>query len=192
MVADDHTKWNERYRTEGRGTQEPAPFLLSLAGLLPARGRALDVAGGTGRNSLWLARRGLDVTLVDISDVALALARNAAESWGLSLRTECLDLETGPFPPGPWDVILCIHFLSRRLYESASGLLAKAGLLIIEQPTRSNLRRHSRPSARYVLEDGELPRLVPDLEVLQCEEGWFDGGQHTARLVARRSHTGAQ
>lgn len=50
----DREKWNARYREEGPPSP-PSPFLVGLDDLLPRRGRALDVAGGTGRHALWLA-----------------------------------------------------------------------------------------------------------------------------------------
>jgi ubiquinone/menaquinone biosynthesis C-methylase UbiE len=64
--------------------------LTGLDDLLPRRGRALDVAGGTGRHALWLARRGLDTTLADVPQVALEKAAAAAseEGWVESGRHE--------------------------------------------------------------------------------------------------------
>ncbi|HEX9052362.1 MAG TPA: methyltransferase domain-containing protein, partial [Anaeromyxobacter sp.] len=81
MGEGDRERWNARYAEEAE-TPAPSPFLLSLDDVLPRRGRALDVAGGSGRNALWLARRGLDVTLADVSDVALARAARAARDAG--------------------------------------------------------------------------------------------------------------
>jgi hypothetical protein len=57
-------------------------------------------------------------------------------------------------------------------------------------PTRSNLERHTRPDPRHLLEDGELPGLVPGLEIVRYEEGWTEQGRHEARLVARGLHAG--
>src|SRR3954454_18883108 len=114
--ADRHT-WDARYRSGASQSQEPSGFLVALDDLLPCRGRALDVAGGTGRNALWLARRGLDVTLADISEVALGLASDRAIAAGVPLRTVAIDLEAEPLPPGPWELILCVNFLWRPLFK---------------------------------------------------------------------------
>jgi len=189
MAEDDRERWNTRYAGKAERTPH-SPYLDSLDDLLPRRGRALDVAGGAGRNSLWLARRGLEVTLADVSDVALAQAAAAAGAEGLRLSTLRLDLEASPLPAGPWDLVLCTYFLHRPLLAALPAVLAPGGLLLFAHATRSNLLKHPRPGPAHLLDDGELPelvsRLVPALEVLRAEEGWLEGGRHEARVVARR------
>ena len=185
MSDADRERWNARYLEQATRPQHSA-FLDGLDDLLPRRGLALDLAGGAGRNALWLARRGLEVTLVDVSDVALGQAEAAAAAEGLRLSTLRLDLEAGPVPPGPWDLLLCTYFLDRRLMAGFAELLAPGGLLVFAHATRTNLERHPRPGPGHLLEDGELATLLPGLERLWCQEGWLEGGRHEARLVARR------
>lgn len=185
MSRADRTRWNTRYRAQEEPLP-PSPFLESLDPVLPRRGRALDVAGGSGRHALWLARRGLEVTLADVSDVALDHARRAAEAAGLALATLRVDLEEEPLPPGPWDLIVCTYFLHRPIFAAFPAALAPGGLLVFAHATRSNLQRHPRPGPRHVLEDGELPGLLGPLEVLRSEEGWLESGRHEARVLARR------
>ncbi|HET8541064.1 MAG TPA: methyltransferase domain-containing protein [Anaeromyxobacter sp.] len=186
MAEGDRERWNVRYSEEVE-IPEPSPFLVSLDGVLPRRGRALDLAGGSGRNAIWLARRGLDVTLADVSDVALARAARAAAAAGVGLATVQVDLEAAAPPAGPWDLLVCTYFLHRPLLAALPALLAPGGLLVVAHATRTNLTRHARPGPDHVLEDGELPALVRGVEVLLGEEGWLEGGRHEARLVARRS-----
>ncbi len=184
MSEEDRRKWNTRYREQG-ARLEPSGFLRSVAEQLPSTGRALDVAGGAGHDALWLARRGLDVTLVDVSDVALDRAAEAARESGVALRVQRLDLEVEPLPRGPFEVVLCLNYLWRPLFAAFPEVLAPGGLLVFAQPTRSNLQRNPHPSARFLLEDGELPRLLQDLEVVSYTEAWTGEGRHEARLVAR-------
>jgi tellurite methyltransferase len=191
MANADRDRWNARYRDEPP-PEEPSAFVVGLATLLPARGRALDVAGGAGRHALWLAARGLEVTLADVSDVALALAAERARRAGVPLTTVHADLEAGPLPAGPWDVVLCAYFLHRPLLAVLPAALAPGGLLAVAHATRTNLLRHPRPGPLHVLEDGELPSLVAGLEVLSYEEGWLESGRHEARLVARRPVYGVE
>jgi len=188
----DRDKWDARYRDRG-GPVGPAAFVAGLADLLPGRGRALDLAGGAGRHAVWLAERGLDVTLVDVSPEAVALAGARAAEAGVALTCRALDLDdveagAAPFPPGPWDLILDFHLLWRPVLRFAAEHLAPGGLLAVSQPTRRNLERHASPSARYLLEEGELAGLVAasGLEVVRLREGWSAEGRHEAELVARR------
>ena len=152
---------------------------------LPTKGRALDVAGGAGRNALWLARRGLDVTLVDWAEEGILRAEREAKRRGLTISATLVDLETAPLPGGPWDVILCISYLQRDLFEVFPQLLAPAGLLVVQIATVRNLERNDRPPRPFLLSVGEAPQLVEHLEILSYIERWSEDDQHEARLVAR-------
>jgi tellurite methyltransferase len=184
VASGDRERWNERHAREPAG--EPSRFVTGLEAVLPRRGRAIDVGGGTGRHALWLARRGLEVTLADVSDVALGMAASAARGEGLPFTAIEVDLETVPLPAGPWDVIVCTYFLHRPLFDVFPVALAPGGWLVFAHATRTNLERNPRPGPRHLLEDGEIRALVHGLEIVRCEEAWFEEGRHEARLVARR------
>jgi hypothetical protein len=67
-----------------------------------------------------------------------------------------------------------------------SQLLAPGGLLLFCQATVKNIERHPKPPRGYLIEEGELPRLVQGLDIVRYEEGWLEEGRHEARIVARR------
>ena len=102
MSQADFERWEARYAQPGPA-QAVDPFLIDIDNDLPTRGRALDVAGGAGRHALFLAARGLDVTLVDISPTGLDLAVRRARDAGVALGTQALDLETETLPGGPFN-----------------------------------------------------------------------------------------
>ncbi len=185
MPPDDRTRWDARYLALGDEPRGPEPLLLELVEILPRSGRALDLAGGPGRNGVWLAGRGLDVTIADFSIVALDQAARLASERGVSIRPLAIDLEADPFPAGPWDLILCARFLHRPTYRAIPAHLAARGLAIVVHPTQINLERNPRPGPRYLLEPGELPGLLPGLEVVQSSEGWTPGGRHEAHYAGR-------
>jgi SAM-dependent methyltransferase len=190
MSEADREAWNERHG-DASAPSEASPFLIGLDPILPRLGRALDVAGGRGRHAVWLARRGLDATLADVSDVGLFIASQQARAEGVALTTLRIDFGVSPLPPGPWDVLVSFCFLDRPLFATYGSALAPGGFLVIAHPTRRNLERHARPPAQYLLEEGELPSLVagPEasgLEVISYQEGWCESDRHEARLVARR------
>ncbi len=182
----DRNKWDARYAARVDAPVAPDQFLVTHAHMLPRTGRALDVAGGAGRHAVWLATRGLDTTLADISETGLSIARALAETAGVHVETAAVDLEHEPLPAGPWDVVLVFHYLYRPLFPQLIACLAPGGLLAYCQPTRKNLERHIQPSARFLLDESELPTLIGDLEVVHYDEGWSDSGRHEARLIARR------
>jgi tellurite methyltransferase len=178
MSESDRLRWNARY-AEGGPVGAPATAITRMAHALPTSGRALDVAGGRGRHTRWLMSKGLDAHLVDVSDVVAA----AAAAQGLQATVWDLD---GGLPPGPWDVILSHQFLERRVFEWAAEALTPGGRLLFVQPTTTNLERHPKPSARFLVAPEEVRMLAESagLTVLFYEESWGAEGRHEARLVA--------
>jgi SAM-dependent methyltransferase len=136
-VHDDGRRWNERYATVMRVEARP-PELIDrwpeLVSLLPGTGRCLDVASGPGAVTLWFARRGLDVTALDASGVAIDLLRGAADAAGVTDRVDALvvDLDDGlPDDLGSFDVIVCQRFRDPRLYASMIDRLSPGGIVIV-------------------------------------------------------------
>ena len=180
-------RWDERYRHQPVPSA-PASFVIDdLEPWLETPGRALDVAGGAGRNSLWLADRGWHPTLVDISPVAAGSVRESAQRRGVQIDTIVADLTAEPLPAGPWDLILMVHYLQRDLFPRCIDCLAPRGILAFSIATVRNLERHERPPRPYLLEPGEATTLVEPLDVLFASEGWFDDDRHEARIIARNT-----
>jgi tellurite methyltransferase len=188
MSTDDRARWDATWRERGGALAAPSAVLLAVEPLLPPAGAALDLGGGSGRHALWLARRGLAVTLVDVSPVAVGLAVGHAAAAGLPLDARVVDLEEAPPPArdGGYALVLAFHFLDRAVLAGVADLLAPGGVAVVVQPTVRNLERHPRPSRRFLLAEGEAAALVPGLEVVRLDEGWLEEGRHEARLVARR------
>jgi SAM-dependent methyltransferase len=184
MADEDRAKWDERYSL-GEHVQGQAPsWLRELDAELPNEGAALDVAAGAGRIAVWLGRRGLAVTAVDISPVGLALAREIARDEGVRIETLVCDLERDELPAGPFQIIACFQYRQRDLLPKIRSRLAPGGIVLAELPTVRNLERNPKPSRRWLSEPNELLRDLGGLEVLYYREGWL-GGMHRARLVAR-------
>lgn len=185
----DRERWNAKWRERAGELEDESPFLAEHAHLLPSRGKALDVAGGAGRNAIWLARRGLDVTLVDVSDVALEKADRRAAGLGIAKRVKTLHVDLdADLPLAPlYDLVLVMNYLNRARRDSFASLLTGDGLLVALQPTVTNLERHASPSRPHLVERGELEDWARGLgmEILVAREGWVDG-RHEAAIIARR------
>jgi SAM-dependent methyltransferase len=134
--------WNARYAADELWPVEPNVYVADIVpGLEP--GRALDLACGEGRNAIWLAQQGWDVTAVDFADVAVERARIRAEQAGVDVAFAIADvLEYDPSPASFDLVLLCFLQLPdherRRVWARAATAVAPGGtLLVIGHDTRN-------------------------------------------------------
>jgi SAM-dependent methyltransferase len=128
----DRRRWDERH-SEPQPDPGPPALFAPYEELFPARGIALDLACGKGGGTFWLAARGLEVWGMDVSAVAIAIARGLADSRGLKgrCRFDVVDLDDG-LPEGPVvDVVLCHLFRDARLDDQIMERLAPGGLLAL-------------------------------------------------------------
>ena len=141
-------EWDEAYAsTELVWSAEPNRFVAELAGELPA-GRAIDLAAGEGRNSLWLAGLGWSVTAVDFSQAGLDKGRRLAEGLGVADRVtwRCADL-TGYVPePAGYDLVLLayLHLPSAQrelIVRHGAEAVAPGGTLLVVGHDLANLER---------------------------------------------------
>lgn len=132
----DRHAWDERYAaSELVWSAEPNVFLVEEVEGMPP-GRALDIAAGEGRNAIWLARRGWDVTAVDFSEVALDKARRLAARAGVRVDWVLADVTTYAPEPGGYDlvIVLYLHLPAperRVVLRSAASALAPGGTLLV-------------------------------------------------------------
>ncbi len=130
--------WDERYSGEdfSFGT-EPNAFLASQAHYVKPGMRALVPGDGEGRNGVWLARQGLAVDTVDVSQVGAAKARALAKARGVEIGTQIADLLDWDWPSGRYDIVaaLYIHFFDAdrpRMHRAMLDALKPGGIIIIE------------------------------------------------------------
>ena len=166
----------------------PSMWLVGNVDLLPGSGRVLDVACGNGRHALLLAAAGFAVTAVDRDVAALERLRRQAERLELDVRVEAIDLEAPVVELGPatFDAIVVTRYLHRPLFPRLVEAVAPGGVLVYETFLVSQAERGHPRNPAFLLEPGELPRLVHPLEVLHSREGDFDGAM-LASVVARRT-----
>ena len=166
------TEWDARYseRDGARWSGRPNGRLLAeVTGLKP--GRALDVGCGEGADAIWLARSGWTVTAIDISDVALARAREAAELAGAAVEWVCGDALQTPFRAGSFDLVSMQYpALPKAAGEAAMRALldtvSPGGLLlavyhVLSDEHREHMKSQGVDPADYVDAD-DLARLLGD------------------------------
>ena len=181
----DKIRWNKKYATEKYlFGQEAIPFLQDHVDLLP-KGQVLDLAMGEGRNGIYLATQGFDVTGVDVSDEGLKKAQALATKHRVTITTVVADLETYKIPANTFDVIICSYYLQRDLFPQIAEALKPSGIALIETYTVDHLQYHPGFNKAYLLEPNELLTMLPGLRVLRYQE--VDTGQAAfASILAQK------
>ena len=173
MSQKDQEKWDRKY-LENPALREERPPSRWLEEYIPKAkgGPALDVACGTGRNTLWLARHGWKVDAVDISPVALQILTEAAQKEGCAekITTYLIDLDRFVPPRKSYDLIVKTNFLDRPLIGELKELLKPGGYFVVEtyMDHPDNEREDANPD--FLLQAAELPLIFNDWEILAYEE----------------------
>ncbi len=165
--------WNRRYAgSELLWTAEPNRVLVAeISGLPP--GRALDLACGEGRNAVWLAERGWEVTGVDFADVGLDKARGLAAARGVDPTWVEADLLDYDPPPEAFDLVVILYLQlpadeRRRVLRAAAAAIAPGGTLLVVAHDRSNLEHgHGGPQDPRMLATPQ--EVAGDLDGLEIQ-----------------------
>ena len=193
LAREDLARLPADLRCRGRSPHvlwRPPEILRRWAHLLPPGGarRVLDLACGSGRAAVWLARRGWRVTGVDHQTEALSLAARLAASCGVALDLRAADLRRrDSLPPGRWSVVLLLRFLDRDLLRRVPDCLGREGVVMLST-FRDAPGFLGNPRRQHRLRRGEAAALWPrdDFEVLVHEEGFDGDGLPTASAIWRR------
>jgi len=185
-------KWNRRYR-ESERVPEPARVVTENLHLLPASGRALDLACGLGVNALALAGHGLRTVAWDLSPVAIESLTRRAHDAQLAVTSAVRDVVSSPPEPASYDVIVVAHFLERSIAEALVQALRTGGLLLYQTFVRDKATDAGPGNPVHRLTDNELLTLfVPPLKLrVYREEGTLGdtskGFRNLAMMVAEKS-----
>ncbi len=165
---------------------EPAQFLAENIQLLP-EGRALDVAMGSGRNAIYLAKRGFDVEGVDISPEAVSSALELAKKVGVTIKAKVVDLEGSySIERGAYDVIICFNYLQRSLVLQIKDGLRKGGMVVYETFIVDQAQLGKPKNPEYLLKHNELLDMFGDFRCLRYREGIMEGPKAIASIIAEK------
>ena len=196
--------WDAKYRAapEGLFGAAPSEYLRAVAARSDFRARsALCLADGDGRNSRWLALRGLAVTAVEASAVAVANARALDRAAGARVERIEADLETWRPPAGDggaerrWDLALLLYFqgpaaLRAHALRLAWDALAPGGRLVVEGFAKDQAERPGGPSTPEHLYDlAEIAAALPGHRLLEALSGLVrldEGPRHQGEMAVLR------
>lgn len=169
MAQKDEIKWNKKYKEIPSllQTREVSKKLMQI--VQKAKGKkALDIASGAGRNSIYLASKGFDVEALDISSVAL----DALKSKDIkNITCNLVDLDVYEIPNNSYDLIVMTNFLDRKLIPKLKMALKEDGILFIETYMDDEVNEKAPSNSDFLLRKDELLSFFDDnFEVLDYDE----------------------
>jgi len=185
--------WDFRYSEAGfaYGTA-PNDFLVAVAGKIPP-GKILSLAEGEGRNAVYLASLGYEVTGVDGSEVGLSKARALASERGVAISLLHADLAEFEIKPQAWDGILACYChlpaaIRAPLYQAAVHGLKSGGAFVLEAFSKGQLANDTGgpKSLDMLMSLAELKAELVGLEfvhAVEIERDVLEGSGHTGRAA---------
>ena len=169
-------------REESRTTQPNAFLVETVATLRP--GKALDLGMGLGRNSIFLAQKGWDVTGIDLSDVGIAGAQERARRLGVQVKAIVADVNRFELGVDDWDLVCVLYFIIDENMPNLHQRIAKAvkpgGLVVVEGVGPGGLEGLLRAWSKWEPTNLHLLRL----EYREGRSDW--GGTYVTRLLLRK------
>jgi 2-polyprenyl-3-methyl-5-hydroxy-6-metoxy-1,4-benzoquinol methylase len=176
--------FNSIYRNPVGFNREPNALLVETVSDVPP-GKALDIAMGEGRNAVWLATQGWDVTGFDISDEGLSLAEAQAAKAGVAIQTVNAKSEDFDYGRERWDLIVLSYAFTpipdADYVERLRNSLKPGGLLVYE-----HFRQVVADILPGAMDSGEAPAVFGGFKILKYEEPVAAGdwaNRKTASLV---------
>lgn len=164
-------KWNLKFSERENELLKPDKFLTENLALLK-KGKLADVACGDGRNAVYLAENGFDVSCFDFSEVAFQKLNTFTFEKKIKIETTLCDLETYNFEgfENCFDSVLVSHFLLQgKFFENLKKILKVGGTLVY---STFNLKQHEATGFRkeFCLQENEILEAFNDFELVKFEQ----------------------
>ncbi len=178
MSLKDKTKWDKKYQNKPQLLEfrdASAQLIDALTGI--PRGEALDLACGTGRNSLYLAQNNFEVDALDIAQVALDTLTQDAQRLDVThlIHSTLTDLDNYT-PEKQYDLIVMCNFLDRSLLQKTKDSLRSGGFYFVETYMLDASNEKENSDKNNLLEKKELQKIFRDFEIIYYNE--FDNEKH--------------
>ena len=169
MAIKDEIKWNKKYKENPKLLQDrdASKKLQEIINLTSGK-NALEIACGSGRNSIYLANQGFQVSALDISKVAID---RLEEKNHKNIKTQVIDLEGYKPEENSFDLIVKTNYLDRDIIFNLAKALKQKGILFIEtyMDDKENNKPNSNPN--FLLKKNELKTFFnKNYEILDYQE----------------------
>jgi cyclopropane fatty-acyl-phospholipid synthase-like methyltransferase len=201
--ANPRQTWDARFAADDYifGT-DPNAWLAQHAPLLQPGMRVLAVADGEGRNSVWMAERGLVVDAFDISPVGVEKAKKLAQQHGVDVNFSVCGVEDYPWQALAYDAVVAIFIqfadpdTRASLFKQMKSALKPDGLILLQgyTPKQLEYKTGGPPNIDHLYTEALLQQAFGDLDLLELrsyEDVLTEGTQHSGQsaligMVARR------
>jgi tellurite methyltransferase len=190
-AREKRSDWESRQRASGP-PRAPEPSVVEMLELLP-RGLALDVAAGTGRHSLLLARAGFQVLAIDYTEAALRMLQSIARGEKLSIWPLAAELSDFPLPRARFDTIINTNFLDRALVPRLIDALRPGGALLFDTFLIDQAATGHPRNPDFMLQHYELREMLSEMDLVRYREGIviYPDGKSAWRAAALAIRRGA-
>lgn len=194
--------WNERYAGEEYAYgKEPNDFLRAKSEEVIRKGNVLCIADGEGRNGVYLATLGYNVTSVDSSLEGMKKAQKLADENNVSITTVHADLNDYDFGENQWQGIVSIfcHLppeLRKKVHRNVVTALASGGVFFLEayDPKQLEFGTGGPPVAELMMSKETVIQEINGLDILhakslerQIKEGHLHDGQSAVtQIIAKK------
>lgn len=169
MANKDKEKWNKKYKDTPKllEARDPSRKLLDIIKYCKGN-KALEIACGAGRNSIFLAKQDFKVIALDISEVALETLNKKKIA---NINTKIVDLDNFTPELNTYDLIVMTNFLDRDIIPSLKEALKKDGILFIETYMEDEENEKPNANPAFLLKKDELKIFFQDnFEILDYDE----------------------
>jgi 2-polyprenyl-3-methyl-5-hydroxy-6-metoxy-1,4-benzoquinol methylase len=188
--ADAARTWDSRYNSdEYIFGKEPNRWLHQHSSVLPDSGRVLCVADGEGRNSVWLASRGLEIDAFDVSNTGVEKARRLAAEKNVTVSYAIADCDSFAWNEDSYDAVVAIFIqfadpaMRARLFNNIINSLKPGGVVLLQgyTPKQLNYRTGGPPEVSHLYTPEMLRTAFAHLrlsELTEYEEVMQEGSRH--------------
>lgn len=165
MSVKDKEKWDAKYLEKSQLLRPRKPSQNLQDFIVHCKGsKALDLACGAGRNSIFLAECGFDVDALDIAEAAIKALDAEAQKKNLlsKINASQADLQTYEIKKDVYDIIVMTNFLDRTVLTSAFNALKKNGILFVETYMVSDDNEKKESNSDNLLKPQELKSMLDD------------------------------
>lgn len=185
--------WDSRYdQPDFLFGTEPNAYLASHQELFAKGKKALAVADGEGRNSVWLARQGLMVDAFDISSIGVAKAREYARTANVAVNFQVCDCDAWDWQPAAYDYVVAIFVqfappeMRQRLFANMVRTLKPSGIIVLQgyTPKQLEYKTGGPPEVSHLYTENLLKSSFQELEIIELrsyEAEINEGTQHCGR-----------